>query len=178
MDLPRARYGRKVPLLQLSSEQLREELEAKGSIFQTTVDSEIILHLLAQPGDPRLRSSVQGLAASRRPRAVSTLAALLSEATSEGDAQAMAAALGEAASSWALATGKQTSAAEAKQVANFAAASLVLSYPRWNGPAAREIEASLKRVNHPETVKLLDKAAEDTPAQAPRFKQLAAALAK
>ena len=29
--------------------RLREELEAKGSIFQTTVDSEIILHLLAQP---------------------------------------------------------------------------------------------------------------------------------
>lgn len=28
---------------------LREELEEKGSIFQTTVDSEIILHLLAQP---------------------------------------------------------------------------------------------------------------------------------
>ncbi len=28
---------------------LREELENKGSIFQTTVDSEIILHLLAQP---------------------------------------------------------------------------------------------------------------------------------
>lgn len=28
---------------------LREELEATGSIFQTTVDSEIILHLLAQP---------------------------------------------------------------------------------------------------------------------------------
>jgi amidophosphoribosyltransferase len=28
---------------------LREELEAKGSIFATTVDSEIILHLLAQP---------------------------------------------------------------------------------------------------------------------------------
>ncbi|MSU43965.1 MAG: amidophosphoribosyltransferase [Pedosphaera sp.] len=28
---------------------LRDELEAKGSIFQTTVDSEIILHLLAQP---------------------------------------------------------------------------------------------------------------------------------
>ncbi|MCX6927273.1 MAG: class II glutamine amidotransferase, partial [Verrucomicrobia bacterium] len=32
--------------------QLREELEAKGSIFQTTVDSEIILHLLAQPTEP------------------------------------------------------------------------------------------------------------------------------
>src|ERR1041385_1664392 len=29
--------------------QLREQLEAKGSIFQTTVDSEIILHLMAQP---------------------------------------------------------------------------------------------------------------------------------
>jgi amidophosphoribosyltransferase len=28
---------------------LRQELEASGSIFQTTVDSEIILHLLAQP---------------------------------------------------------------------------------------------------------------------------------
>ena len=30
--------------------QLRTELETKGSIFQTTVDSEIILHLMAQPG--------------------------------------------------------------------------------------------------------------------------------
>jgi len=29
--------------------RLRDELEARGSIFQTTVDSEIILHLLAQP---------------------------------------------------------------------------------------------------------------------------------
>jgi len=29
--------------------KLREELEANGSIFQTTVDSEIILHLMAQP---------------------------------------------------------------------------------------------------------------------------------
>ena len=29
--------------------QLRQGLEAKGSIFQTTVDSEIILHLMAQP---------------------------------------------------------------------------------------------------------------------------------
>jgi len=30
---------------------LRDELERRGSIFQTTVDSEIILHLLAQPSD-------------------------------------------------------------------------------------------------------------------------------
>src|SRR6185436_892718 len=29
--------------------ELREQLESKGSIFQTTVDSEIILHLMAQP---------------------------------------------------------------------------------------------------------------------------------
>ncbi len=30
--------------------QLRDELEGRGAIFQTTVDSEIILHLIAQPG--------------------------------------------------------------------------------------------------------------------------------
>jgi len=33
-----------------NASRLREELEARGSIFQTTVDSEIILHLMAQPG--------------------------------------------------------------------------------------------------------------------------------
>jgi amidophosphoribosyltransferase len=33
-----------------NASQLRDELEARGSIFQTTVDSEIILHLMAQPG--------------------------------------------------------------------------------------------------------------------------------
>jgi amidophosphoribosyltransferase len=32
---------------------LREELESRGSIFQTTVDSEIILHLLACPTDQK-----------------------------------------------------------------------------------------------------------------------------
>jgi amidophosphoribosyltransferase len=32
-----------------NASQLREQLEARGSIFQTTVDSEIILHLMAQP---------------------------------------------------------------------------------------------------------------------------------
>jgi amidophosphoribosyltransferase len=31
---------------------LRDELERRGSIFQTTVDSEIIVHLLAQPNGP------------------------------------------------------------------------------------------------------------------------------
>ena len=35
--------------------QLRDELEARGSMFQTTVDSEIILHLLAQPTFERQR---------------------------------------------------------------------------------------------------------------------------
>src|SRR5204863_818729 len=29
--------------------QLRDELESRGSIFQTSVDSEMILHLMAQP---------------------------------------------------------------------------------------------------------------------------------
>jgi len=33
-----------------NASRLRDELEANGSIFQTTVDSEIILHLMAQPG--------------------------------------------------------------------------------------------------------------------------------
>lgn len=33
----------------VNASALRAELEAKGSIFQTTVDSEIVLHLLAQP---------------------------------------------------------------------------------------------------------------------------------
>src|SRR3954464_12794433 len=32
-----------------NASQLREELESRGSIFQTTVDSEIMLHLMAQP---------------------------------------------------------------------------------------------------------------------------------
>jgi amidophosphoribosyltransferase len=32
-----------------NASQLRDELEASGSIFQTSVDSEIILHLMAQP---------------------------------------------------------------------------------------------------------------------------------
>lgn len=35
----------------VNSAELRADLEAKGSIFQTTVDSEIIMHLLAQPGE-------------------------------------------------------------------------------------------------------------------------------
>jgi amidophosphoribosyltransferase len=33
-----------------NANELREQLESEGSIFQTTVDSEIILHLLAKPG--------------------------------------------------------------------------------------------------------------------------------
>lgn len=36
--------------------RLRTELEAQGSIFQTSVDSEIILHLLARPNGDRLHS--------------------------------------------------------------------------------------------------------------------------
>src|SRR5438046_290110 len=32
-----------------NASQLRDELESRGIMFQTTVDSEVILHLLAQP---------------------------------------------------------------------------------------------------------------------------------
>ena len=35
----------------VNAAELRHELENRGSIFQTTVDSEIVLHLLAQPDD-------------------------------------------------------------------------------------------------------------------------------
>ncbi len=35
----------------LNAASLREELEARGSIFRTSSDTEIILHLIAQPGD-------------------------------------------------------------------------------------------------------------------------------
>jgi len=45
----------------VNAAQLRVELESEGSIFQTTVDSEIVLHLLAQP-----RGSAGVLAALRR----------------------------------------------------------------------------------------------------------------
>lgn len=45
--------------------KLRDELEARGQIFQTTVDSEIILHLLAQPSmngtDNSLMQSIRRL---------------------------------------------------------------------------------------------------------------------
>ena len=41
-----------------NASELRSELEAKGSIFQTTVDSEIILHLMAQPSHNGHRSSL------------------------------------------------------------------------------------------------------------------------
>ena len=41
-----------------NASQLRAELEAKGSIFQTTVDSEIILHLMAQPSLNGQRNSL------------------------------------------------------------------------------------------------------------------------
>ena len=52
----------------INAELLRDELEHKGSIFQTTVDSEIILHLLAQPN-----TSAGVLAALRKVRGAFTL---------------------------------------------------------------------------------------------------------
>jgi amidophosphoribosyltransferase len=41
--------------------QLRDELESRGSIFQTTVDSEIILHMMAQPSFGGQESLVQAI---------------------------------------------------------------------------------------------------------------------
>ena len=52
----------------INAELLRDELEQKGSIFQTTVDSEIILHLLAQP-----KTSSGVLAALRKVKGAFTL---------------------------------------------------------------------------------------------------------
>src|SRR5438046_3529247 len=46
----------------INADVLRDELERKGSIFQTTADSEIILHLLARPAD----NGASVLAALRR----------------------------------------------------------------------------------------------------------------
>ena len=46
----------------INAASLRDELEARGSIFQTTVDSEIIVHLLAQPN----KNGESALAALRR----------------------------------------------------------------------------------------------------------------
>src|SRR5919106_984598 len=46
----------------INADLLRDELERKGSIFQTTADSEIILHLLARPAD----NGASVLAALRR----------------------------------------------------------------------------------------------------------------
>ena len=38
----------------VNSLQLRQYLERRGSIFQTTTDSEIIIHLMARSGSPNL----------------------------------------------------------------------------------------------------------------------------
>jgi amidophosphoribosyltransferase len=44
-----------------NASRLRAELEEQGSIFQTTVDSEIILHLLARPTDEDRAQSLEGV---------------------------------------------------------------------------------------------------------------------
>lgn len=48
----------------VNADLLRDELEARGSVFQTTNDSEILLHLLAQPPEPG-RDSLAALARAR-----------------------------------------------------------------------------------------------------------------
>lgn len=49
-----------------NASRLRWELEQNGSIFQTTVDSEIILHLLAQPIDSESREQTNLISALRK----------------------------------------------------------------------------------------------------------------
>lgn len=49
-----------------NASRLRWELEQNGSIFQTTVDSEIILHLLAQPIDSESREQTNLVSALRK----------------------------------------------------------------------------------------------------------------
>jgi amidophosphoribosyltransferase len=44
-----------------NAERLRAELEEQGSIFQTTVDSEIILHLLARPSEEDRAHSLEAV---------------------------------------------------------------------------------------------------------------------
>lgn len=44
----------------VNAHQLREELERKGSIFQTTTDSEVILHMIAKARQNDLESAVIG----------------------------------------------------------------------------------------------------------------------
>lgn len=43
-----------------NARRLRDELEAHGSLFQTTMDSEIIVHLVARPGYRDLREALAG----------------------------------------------------------------------------------------------------------------------
>lgn len=53
----------------VNADVLRDELEARGSVFQTTNDSEILLHLLAQPPEP----GADALAALARARGAFSL---------------------------------------------------------------------------------------------------------
>lgn len=45
----------------VNADILREELEAQGSIFQTTSDTEVVLHLISQPSDSRENNVVRAL---------------------------------------------------------------------------------------------------------------------
>ena len=49
----------------INADVLRDELEANGSIFQTTNDSEIMLHLLAQPTRARRQRAFRADAGAR-----------------------------------------------------------------------------------------------------------------
>jgi len=58
----------------INAGELRDELETRGSLFQTTNDSEVLLHLLAQPsGANHAAESRSALGALRRARGAFTL---------------------------------------------------------------------------------------------------------
>jgi hypothetical protein len=100
----------------------------------------------ARANDPLLIAAVRGLGASRRPRAVERLGALLDQT---GDAQLAAelvAALGEAGSSWAWATGRVGTAEEGVAVRRACAAALERNAARLSA-AAPHFDAALRRVD-------------------------------
>ena len=60
-----ARSPSRTTATSINAAALRDDLERAGSIFQTTADSEIILHLLAQPSNDA-NSALSALRQHRR----------------------------------------------------------------------------------------------------------------
>jgi hypothetical protein len=145
-------------------------------------DAEVGLLLQhAVANDPLLHAAVSGLGASHSARAVERLGELLDHASGAATEE-LAAALGEAGSSWVWATGRVGSAAEGSSVRQVAAAALVRNYARLDEGSAHALEHALKRVDAPQAPALLAGAATQARAAgsadaAARLDQLATRLA-